>query len=79
MKIEVINVAESVISNSDANGKACVDIFFTSTLDFVFLIATDGYAFNDWIIDSWASYHVSPHERVVYFVCGYKRSCTAWE
>ena len=41
MKIGEINVVESVRYDSDANEKSCVDIFFTSTLDFVFLTAID--------------------------------------
>ena len=41
VKIKEINVTESVTYDSDANGKAGADIFFTSTLDFVFLTATE--------------------------------------
>ena len=62
MKIQEINVAESVTYDNNANEKACANIFFTSTLDFVFLTATYGYALSDWIIGSGASYHVSPHK-----------------
>ena len=47
VQIEEMNVAESVTSHIDANGKACANIFFTSTLNFVFLIATNGYALSD--------------------------------
>ena len=55
-------MAESVTSDSGANGKACADIFFTSTLDSVFLTAIDGYALSDWIINLGASFYVSPHK-----------------
>ena len=38
-----------------------VEIYFTSSMDFAFLTAKDGYALSDWIINSRASLHVSPH------------------
>ena len=36
-------------------------IYFTSAMESTFLTAKDGYALSDWIIDSGASLHVSPH------------------
>ena len=45
-------MVESVTYDSDANEKACANIFFTtSTLNFVFFTTIDGYALSDWIIN----------------------------
>ena len=37
------------------------DILFSSTMDSVHLVATNQGVSNDWVLDSGASFHVSPH------------------
>ena len=37
------------------------DILFTSSMDSVHLVATNEGMSNDWILDSGASFHVSPN------------------
>ncbi|MCO5564819.1 hypothetical protein L7F22_018487 [Adiantum nelumboides] len=41
---------------------AAGDIFLTSSYDFAFLTAEDGYAMSEWIIDFGTSLHVSPYK-----------------
>lgn len=80
VKLEEINVMEPVTEDSDAKGKACGDIYFTSTLDSIFLIVEDGYVISDWIIDSRASLHVSPHrEWFTSYVATTDHVRQAWE
>ena len=79
VKIEEINVIEPVSEDNDAKEKACGDIYFTSTLDFVFLTIADGYALNVCIIDSGASLHVSPHREWFTLYVATMESCRAWE
>ncbi|MCO5589376.1 hypothetical protein L7F22_043343 [Adiantum nelumboides] len=50
VKIEKVNVTGS--GSANYFGIAASDIFLTSSYDFAFLIAEDGYAMSDWIIDS---------------------------
>ena len=57
VKIQEINVIEDA-SHDSVDHK---EIYFTSKLDPLFSTATDGYAQNDWVLDSGASIHVSPH------------------
>ena len=52
MKIEEINSVE------DFDGYIC----FTSSMDSTFLVATDDSALQDWVLDSGASFHVTPHK-----------------
>ena len=52
MKIEEINAA-----CVDEDG----DIYFTSVMNPSLVIASDGNDVSDWIIDSGASFHVTPH------------------
>ena len=48
-------------NNEDCDGeKTLGDIFYTN-FDPMFLTTEDGYAMSDWILDSGASLHVSPH------------------
>ena len=65
VKIEEINVigtyAEDDAQGVDACKITSAEIYFTSVLESAFLTAKDGYALSDWIIDSGASLHVSPH------------------
>ena len=61
MKIEEINVTENVSQYSDACKTVSTEIYFTSNMDSIFLTDFDGYALSDWILDSRASLHVSPH------------------
>ena len=59
VKIEEINVtgiADSVVD------KGSSDILLVSAMNSIFLTAEDGYAMSDWILDSGASLHVSPHK-----------------
>ncbi|MCO5553040.1 hypothetical protein L7F22_006560 [Adiantum nelumboides] len=58
VKIEEVNVTGSG-SYKDFE-IAAADIFLTNSYDFAFLIAEDGYAMSDWIINSEASLYVSP-------------------
>ena len=51
MKIEEINSVE------DFDGYIC----FTSSMDSTFLVATYDSALQDWVLDSRASFHVTPH------------------
>ena len=53
VKIEEINS----VSIEDSEG----DIYFTSILDSAFLVATSDCALQDWVLDSGASFHVTPH------------------
>ena len=59
VKIEEINVTGIVDSVVD---KGSSDIFLVSAMDSIFLTTEDGYAMSDWILDSGASLHVSPHK-----------------
>ena len=60
MKIQEVNVTSTVAENEEQMSR---DIFFlNSSVDSVLLTATDGHALSDWIIDSGASLHVSPHK-----------------
>ena len=61
MKIEEINATEDAHEAMHGHETASAEIFLTSTLDSAFLTAKEGYALSDWIIDSGASLHVSPH------------------
>ena len=51
MKIEEIKNVE------DFDGDNC----FTSSMDLAFLVATNDSALQDWVLDSGASFHVTPH------------------
>ena len=60
MKIQEVNVTSTVAENEEQMSR---DIFFlNSSVDLVLLTAADGHALSDWIIDSGASLHVSPHK-----------------
>ena len=49
-----------------------VDVLLTSSLDSAHLVATDDLVMHDWILDSGASFHVTPHK--VWFTT-YVASC----
>ena len=53
VKIEEINAV--CVNEEDG------DILLTSALDYAHLVATDGSLMHEWIIDSGASFHVTPH------------------
>ena len=53
MKIEEINSLE------DYDG----DICFTSSMDLAFLVAIDDSALQDWVFDSGALFHLTPHKQ----------------
>ncbi|MCO5562163.1 hypothetical protein L7F22_015789 [Adiantum nelumboides] len=59
VKIQEINVT-SVVADGD-NPVSRNIYFLKSTFDAVSLTTTDGHALSDWIIESRASLHVSPH------------------
>ena len=54
MKIEEINA----VSEDCEDG----DVLLTSSLDGAHLVATDDLVMYDWILDSGASFHVTPHK-----------------
>ena len=53
MKIEEINV----VSEDKEEG----DNLLTLGLEYAWLVATDDLILHDWILDSGASFHVTPH------------------
>ena len=54
MKIEEINA----VTEDSEDG----DVLLTSSLDGAHLVATDDLVMHDWILDSRASFHVTPHK-----------------
>ena len=60
VKIQEVNVTSTIAETEEQVSR---DIFFlNSSIDSVLLTAADGHALSDWIIDSGASLHVSPHK-----------------
>ena len=54
MKIEEINA----VSEDSEDG----DVLLTSSLDGAHLVVIDDLVMHDWILDSRASFHVTPHK-----------------
>ena len=57
MKESSVKLEEVNVVNEAKEG----DILFTSTMDSVHLIATNQGMSHDWVLDSGASFHVSPN------------------